>query len=207
MKRIAYAAALAGAGFVSVAAAQPLFAQQNGAAPDRVETRADALARADRMFDRLDANKDGKITPREMVDARGPMGPGGPGKPPAKDGKQPTADGAPPPPPPGGHRGPGGMRRMRGMPGGFSLRMYADLDANDDGVITRDEFRAHAIKMFDRMDTNKDGKIDAAERQAARDAMRHRMGGHGPMGGPGPMGDPDGDVPPPPPPSDPDAGQ
>lgn len=203
MKRIVYAAALAGAGFVSVAVVQPSLAQQNGAATDRVETRADALARADRMFDRLDANKDGKITPREMVDARGPMGPGGPGKAPVKDGKQPSADNAPPPPP-GGHRGPGGMRGMRGMHGGFgSLRMYADLDANNDGVITRDEFRAHAVKMFDRMDTNKDGKIDAAERKAAHDAMRERMRGHGPMGGPG---GPDGN-PPPPPPADEDAGQ
>lgn len=39
-------------------------------------------------------------------------------------------------------------------------------DANQDGVVTQDEVRAQARKMFDRIDFNKDGKIDKADRDA-----------------------------------------
>lgn len=39
-------------------------------------------------------------------------------------------------------------------------------DANQDGIVTRDEVRAHARTMFERMDVNKDGKLDKADRDA-----------------------------------------
>ena len=186
MKRIVIAAALASAGFASVAVVEPLFAQEAGAP---VETRADALARADERFDRLDTNKDGKLSPDELAAARGPRGGEAP---------PPPADGAAPPPPPPSDGGP------RGMPGRFGQRMFARLDTNGDGFISRDEYRAQAAERFDRMDANKDGKIDPEERQAARDAMMDRMGGRGGRNAP-PQ---DGAAPPPPPPSsDPNAGQ
>ncbi|THD35240.1 MAG: ca2+ sensor protein [Sphingomonas sp.] len=155
MNRFLFAAILATAGF---AAAGPLSAQTAPAPqdnPDRIETRDDALAKADQRFDRMDANHDGKIDATEMAAMR-PVGALGT-MPPA-----PPAGGAVPPPAPGG-------------------RMFARLDANGDGVIDRAEFRAQALRRFDRIDANHDGKIDAAERQAARDAMGMR-GGRGPGG-------------------------
>ncbi|PXW79081.1 EF hand domain-containing protein [Blastomonas natatoria] len=39
-------------------------------------------------------------------------------------------------------------------------------DANQDGVVTQDEARAQARKMFERIDFNKDGKLDKADRDA-----------------------------------------
>ncbi len=49
-------------------------------------------------------------------------------------------------------------------------------DADGDGKITREEFRAAQEKrsdaMFKRMDTNGDGVIDQAERKAMSDKMR-----------------------------------
>lgn len=53
------------------------------------------------------------------------------------------------------------------------------MDANHDGKISRDEFRAAHEKRseehFKRMDTNGDGFIDEAERHAAAEKMReHR---------------------------------
>jgi len=63
-------------------------------------------------------------------------------------------------------------------------RMYARLDANKDGKVTKDEFEGAG--MFDRMDKNKDGKI------AADEMMAHGKGGHRGHGGP----DGDDDAPP-----------
>jgi len=181
MIRVIIAAALASAGFISVATVPPLLAQE---ANTPATTRVDALAQADQRFDRLDANKDGKLTPDEIAASRGPRGNAAP----------PPADGAAPP---SGER--------RGMPGRFGGRMFARLDANGDGVVDREEYRAWAGQRFDRMDANKDGTIDADERQAARDAMMGRMGGRGGRNAPPAEG-----TPPPPPPapsSDPNAGQ
>lgn len=143
MNRILLAAMLAGTAFTTAAIAQTL------PPPDAagVETRDQAMARADERFDQLDANRDGKLTPDELR----PMAP-------------PPADGAVPPSPP-----PAGGPDMAG-------RMFSRLDANGDGVIDRAEFRAQAARRFDRLDVNHDGTIDAAERQAARDAMGDRMG-------------------------------
>ena len=178
MNRVFLAAALASASFLGIALVGPTAAQtapapKGDADGDGVLTRDEAMAQADARFDRMDANKDGKLTPDEMRPHR-PMG--GAGTPPP-----PAADGAAPPPAPG-------TPAMAGR-GGFAERMFARLDTNGDGTIDREEFRAQAAKRFDRMDTNKDGKIDAAERQAARDAMRQMRG----MRGNG------GDMPPPPP--------
>ncbi len=177
MNRVFLAAALASASFMGIALVGPTAAQTTSAPKgdtngDGVMTRDEAMAQADARFDRMDANKDGKLTPDEMRPRR-PMGEPGATPPP------PPADGAAPPspPPPGA--------------GGRGERMFARLDTNGDGVIDREEFRAQAAQRFDRMDTNKDGKIDAAERQAARDAMGQGRGWRGNGG----------DTPPPPPPA------
>ncbi|MEO5492788.1 MAG: EF-hand domain-containing protein [Sphingomonas sp.] len=167
MNRTILAAILATAGFTAVAAG-PL-AAQTAPAPqdnaDRTITRDEALAQADVRFDRMDANKDGKLDAAEMTARRQ-----------AAMVSPPPADGAAPPPPP--------------APGG---RMMARLDANGDGAVDRSEFRAQAARRFDRVDANKDGQIDPAERQAARDAMGMR-GGRAPGAG-GDMPPPPADAP------------
>ncbi|MBX7247765.1 MAG: EF-hand domain-containing protein [Caulobacteraceae bacterium] len=64
---------------------------------------------------------------------------------------------------PAGH-GPGGP--------GHHGEMHGRMDPNNDGSVTREEFRAMHDEMFDKMDKNHDGKLSADEF------------GHGP-GGPG----------------------
>ena len=41
------------------------------------------------------------------------------------------------------------------------------LDANKDGKVSADEYRAPMLANFDRLDLNRDGVISAAERQTA----------------------------------------
>ena len=45
--------------------------------------------------------------------------------------------------------------------------LLAQVDANHDGQITQVEFRAGKLANFDRMDTDKDGVVTAAEMRAA----------------------------------------
>ena len=54
---------------------------------------------------------------------------------------------------------------LHGARGGFA-------DANKDGTITKAEFTAGAMAMFDRADSNKDGYVTADEMKAGRQAMR-----------------------------------
>jgi hypothetical protein len=65
----------------------------------------------------------------------------------------------------GHHRGPG-----RGGPGGFGPGGLGD--ANKDGTMTKAEFMARPIAMFDKADANKDGFVTADEMKAARQTMR-----------------------------------
>lgn len=63
-----------------------------------------------------------------------------------------------------------------GHPGGdhmFMMQMHGmdAMDANKDGVITRDEFLAHPAKMFDRIDANHDGKLTKDELTAFHSQM------------------------------------
>ena len=46
-----------------------------------------------------------------------------------------------------------------------SATWFAGADANHDGVITRDEFRADALRFFKALDANKDGQISDLEVQ------------------------------------------
>ena len=88
--------------------------------------RAEAAAAADARFDRMDANGDGKLTPDEM----GPRGGrGGGDMPPA-----PPPGPSPPPPP---------------APGRVVAAGCVAPITDGDGAITREEFRATAMKRFD----------------------------------------------------------
>lgn len=54
-------------------------------------------------------------------------------------------------------------------------RRMARLDANKDGRLTVDEMTARGQRRFQRLDANKDGVVTRAEIRAAADARRQRM--------------------------------
>jgi Ca2+-binding EF-hand superfamily protein len=57
---------------------------------------------------------------------------------------------------------------------GMGGKMRGKMGRMMKGDMTRDQFLARPMAMFDRVDTNKDGQITAAEREAAKDAMHRR---------------------------------
>jgi Ca2+-binding EF-hand superfamily protein len=187
MKKIVLVTALAAA-----AAAAPAFAQPPAPiappAPGagfqrghmaRPTTRAEVQQRIQRLFARVDANRDGVITRDEIEAARALRG-----------NRQ-------------GLRGQGmsGQRGAMRDPARRGERMFARLDANHDGVITRGEFDAAMAarqqrmgargdmgprqgmgggahlgragmggfrgQMFDRMDLNHDGRVSIQEATSA----------------------------------------
>jgi len=114
-----------------------------------------------------------------------------------------------------GPRGPGGPEGPRGPGKRHHGMMGGGFDGNKDGTVTRDEFMARPLAMFEKTDANKDGVVTADEAKAARAQFgkdhggRGGHGGHGGKwgrGGPGgdmpPPPEGDGDMPPPPPPSE-----
>ena len=140
---------------------------------DGIVTRAELLADVDGRFGKVDANHDGKITADERQAAGKAM----------REAR--TERGGE------GRRG----KRMVG-PGMRGPR----ADADKDGVVTLDEVRAPALKLFAYVDRNNDGNVDKAESESFRDATRSmhgprgpRHGGHGRHGrhAPPPAGTPD----------------
>lgn len=138
---------------------------------DGVVTRDEFMARHAEMFDHLDKNKDGKLTPDEFGPRGGPRGGRerieicrvqGPG------------DKEPRDVPCGGPDGPGGP----GGPGPRHLMMLErgeGLDVNKDGKISFDELAAPMREHFQSLDTNKDGFLDAEEREAMHGPMVRRF--------------------------------
>lgn len=176
---------LAGA---AVLAGGVAFAQQPQHA-ERQMTRTDAEQRAEQMFDRLDANHDGKLDQADRaerqkarfdrIDAN-------------HDGaisyaefsamhaqsdgarKERLADR-------GGARGEhfqrsGHRMGMMGRDRGYMARL---ADSDRDGAITKAEFQAAALARFDRLDANKDGTVSPDEAKAARDTMRRQWQARG----------------------------
>ncbi|MBY8822183.1 EF-hand domain-containing protein [Sphingomonas colocasiae] len=156
-------------------------------APGAPTTRADATARADARFDRLDADKDGKLTPEDRAlrgkeradrmfaaldaDKNGQVSRAefDAAREKRMERRKDRAEAR-------GERGRHGMGRMAHR--GFGRDgMRGKLDANGDGTVTRAEFQAPALAMFDRVDANKDGTITLEERQAVRAAWRAKRSG------------------------------
>ena len=203
MKSIAIGLSLAALAIAGAALAEQTAVSGQGM--ERSWTRADALARADRLFskldvngdgkldpadrearraarfDRIDSNKDGQISRAEFSAMRPGMGRRGMGGHEAHDAGHDAGrdgrDGA------GmaddqkdaGHRGGRGMHHGR-MGGGMGGMMLMHMaDSNRDGTVSKAEFTAAAANRFDTSDTNRDGQLTPEERQAARAMMRERM--------------------------------
>ena len=65
--------------------------------------------------------------------------------------------------------------RAAAEPGARVTRMFERLDANNDGVITKDEFKGPE-QAFARMDANGDGKVTQEEATQAAGQFRERAG-------------------------------
>ena len=98
---------------------------------------------ADRQFGRLDADGDGNLSPDEMPkpagNAAAPAAQAPPGAAATAGGPAPAAD----------------RRRAQAR--------FARLDRDDDGRLSREEFRATREGLFRRLDANKDGKLTPEE--------------------------------------------
>ncbi len=164
-----------------VAAAQPADGPRRGPAAD--VTRDQAVARADQRFQRLDTNRDGRVTQEEaralrqarmtqrqerraerqgrMFDRLDTNRDGQISRDEFNQRREVRAE----------RRGQRGMRGMRGRGGQHGARGAARL-FGEDGVITAEEFRSRALQRFDRLDANRDGTITVAERRDVRQRMR-----------------------------------
>lgn len=164
---------------------------------DGVQTRAEVVQRAQTMFQRVDANRDGYLTLTEAQTMRGQRT----AKMQQRRGQR-TAD-------PArrqarfdrldadrnnvisreewaradaqradrrANRGMGerrmAMRGMNGRGGGMMLRM---ADANRDNRVSLQEATSAALQRFDRIDVNRDGQVTGDERRQARQQMRQQM--------------------------------
>lgn len=181
MKKLTLGLTVAALALSGTAYAAPADAPRDG-----VTTRAEAQARAERMFERLDVNHDGKIDRADREERRATrlnarfdrldadhdgqisraefsnrqaMGQGR-----HRDGDR-------------AERGPGKHRfamRGEGRRMGFGRMAGRMADANHDGVVTKAEFTAAAAQRFARLDTNNDGRVTPEERQAMRAQMREQ---------------------------------
>ena len=111
-----------------------------------------------RMFDRADANKDGKVTQAEFAAARTARFAGIDTN---KDGALEVSE----------------MRAWkRTWPSRVRDARFKALDADGDGKVGAEEFVARRKAAFARIDTSKDGAVDKAEFDAAFEKFRGRMG-------------------------------
>jgi Ca2+-binding EF-hand superfamily protein len=129
------------------------------------ELSADEIAKASASLKTLDRNRDGKLTEEELRPEFGPGGPAGPGGLRGPGG------------PGGGLRGPGG----RG-PADMVSRLM-EFDANGDGKLAASELPERLRGIFARADANQDGVLTREELSGFAGSIG---GGRGPGGGFGP---------------------
>jgi hypothetical protein len=197
MKKLFVSVALGAVLMTGVAIAQPgggaasaprhsLPGDTNG---DGKVTRAELSASLDARFAALDTNHDGKITPEERAAARekrfderfAKMDTDGNGQLSKEELKAAHDKG----------RGPGAGRSGKdGRMGMHGRGMNGPgMDGGRDGTVTRAEFMARPLAMFDKADADKDGVVTAEEAKVAWQAFRTEHGrGRG-------MHDPDGNMP------------
>lgn len=156
---------------------------------DGVITRAEYIAAVDARFARMDRNGDGVLTPDEMPRrggyGRGPGGVPGPNGGYVPSGYADAGEAAPngqnPPPPPPNGTSPGATGMPPATPAG-GPGAPGGPGSPDGPAMTRDQYRAMAMRRFDRWDANHDGRIDQAELAAIGQGGPGRRGGGAPDG-------------------------
>ncbi|OCC23853.1 hypothetical protein MB02_08465 [Croceicoccus estronivorus] len=162
---LAYAAPGMGRGDVTRAEAQEqasrMFERMDANKDGKLD-KADREARQQQRFERLDTDKNGALSPEEFAANRGKMrGPGDRG--------------------PGDMRGPGkgqgdnpdGKRHRMGHKGKMGHGpMMQGMDTNGDGAISQAEFVAGHLAMFDKADADNNGTVTAKERKDMHQKMR-----------------------------------
>jgi outer membrane protein assembly factor BamB len=146
---------------------------------DKKLSREEFTALADAWFDKLDADKTGKVSQDQFTERLPDILPPPPGFGPP--------GGGPPPeePPPGAGRRGFGPGRFIG-PG-----LFAAADADKDGFITRTELKASFTKWFEDWDKDKTGFVDEDQLRDGFNGILPRPNFGGP-GGPGGQGGPGG---------------
>ena len=191
------ASALAVTGVAGTAVAQQAVQHKPGGMAMATVTRAEAQTKAGAMFERMDANKDGKI---DAADREARLGQRFDAMDSNRDGKIDRGEfmaGHAPKQGADGHRA--AMGEGRGMMhhgyrghGKMAMRMLGKMDTNGDKAVTRAEFVTGMLARFDAADANKDGKVTPEERRAAMRAHMDEMGGMDGMGSMYGMGGMDG---------------
>lgn len=171
----------------------PQLASAHAMKATRVQQRSEVAVRTQRVFTRVDANRDGAIDQAELAAVGnrrgGRRGEGGQDRTARFDRLDANRDGSlsrdefARPPGAGAerkmamrdHRGDGGM--MRGRHGGGMARLFTTADANRDSRVTLPEATAAALSHFDRIDTNRDGQLTREERAAGRTRWQQQRGG------------------------------
>ncbi len=163
MRKLALALSTAALAVSSAAVAQT-------AAPARAPrpdvTRADAQAKAEARFAKLDANKDGTIDQGDHAARKAQMFDRIDTD---KNGSLSRAEFDAHHANRGDGKARGGHRMGRKGHGGHHGMM-----AKATGPVTRQAFVDRALGMFDKADANRDGTVTQAERKAVRDTMREQ---------------------------------
>ncbi len=125
--------------------------------------QADRAARMSEIFDRIDSNHDGVISRAEFAEAHEHMMGAGHGdmEHPGMAGGHEDGD--------MGHMGHGGERA------GLVMLILLRADPGHTGVVTRDAFVRAALSLFDQADTNHDGILTREEHRAFAQATLHDM--------------------------------
>ncbi len=144
------------------------------------EISKEEMEKAAESLQKLDKDKNGKLTEDELRpdfgrrdgDRRGDFGRRDGDRPPRRDGDGPPRE--------GDQRGPGRRDGDRGgNRGGDFVERLMKNDKNKDGKLTKDELPERMQSLFDRIDTNKDKEISKEEltRMAEKFNSRNRSGG------------------------------
>lgn len=118
--------------------------------------KARMAERLDQRFAEMDANHDGQISKAEFTAGHEAM---------MARWKEHAEHG-------GDGMGRGHMLEGAGGMMGHGRMGKGMMGANSDGPMTKEQFMAPALAMFDRADANHDGVLTKAERDAARQSMR-----------------------------------